>query len=151
MCSRITPAFCLDELQPALLPLGPRGLAALDRAGERRRQRALLVRYPDARVHDRERDDALAQIEQVTQEAKHYLAALKIDRQRLDEELEFYRGDRTKAPTALRERFEENEVSVRAQNKFIQSMDEDRQRLALRFANERAQLEPLWQTVAAKR
>jgi len=125
--------------------------AALDRAGERRRERALLVRYPDARVHDRERDDALAHIEQAAQVARHYLAALNVERQRLDEELEFYRGDRTKAPSALREKFEENETSVRAQTKFIQSMEEDRERLALRFANERVQLEPLWKAVAAKR
>lgn len=125
--------------------------AALDRAGERRRERALLVRYPEARVHDRERDDALAHIEQAAQVARHYLAALKIDRQRLDEELAFYRGDRTKAPAALREKFEDNEAGVRAQNKFIQSMEEDRQRLAMRFAKERTQLEPLWQAVAAKR
>ncbi|MDM0035722.1 DUF4124 domain-containing protein [Variovorax sp. J22P271] len=125
--------------------------AALDRAGERRRERALLVRYPDVRIHDRERDEALAQIEQAAQVAKHYLATLKVDRQGLDQELEFYRGDRTKAPAALREKFEENEAGFRAQSKFIQSMEEDRQRLALRFAKERTQLEPLWQAVAAKR
>lgn len=125
--------------------------AALDRAGERRRERALLVRYPDSRVHDRERDDALANIDQTAQVARQYLAALKIDRQRLDEELEFYRGDRAMAPAALREKLEENEAGVRAQSKFIQSMEEERHRLALRFAKERTQLEPLWQAVAAKR
>ncbi|MDM0085554.1 DUF4124 domain-containing protein [Variovorax sp. J31P179] len=125
--------------------------AALDRAGERRRERALLVRYPDARIHDRERDEALAQIEQAAQVARHYLATLELARQGLDQELEFYRGDRTKAPAALREKFEENETGVRVQSKFIQSMEEDRQRLALRFAKERTQLEALWQAVAAKR
>ena len=110
-----------------------------------------MWRYPDARVHDRERNDALAHVEQTTQVARHYLAVLMLDRQRLDEELEFYAGNHAKAPEALHQKFEENEGGIRAQNKFIQSMEEDRQRLALRFENERAQLEPLWRATAVTR
>lgn len=125
--------------------------AVAERAGERRRARALLVRYPAAPVHDRERDDALRHLEQAAQTARHYLLALRRDRQRLDEELQFYRGDRAKAPVALREALEDNEARIRAQSKFIQSMDEDRQRLVERFATERAQLEPLWRAAAANR
>ncbi|MGJ7505854.1 DUF4124 domain-containing protein [Variovorax sp. GT1P44] len=120
--------------------------AALLRSGERRRERALLVRYPDARIHDQERAEALAQIDQTTRVANDYLAALKVDRQRLDGELEFYRGDRALAPAVLRRKFDENEAAVRAQLRFIRQAEDDRQRLALRFAKERAQLEPLWRT-----
>ena len=125
--------------------------AAAQREGERRRERALLARYPDSRLHDRERAEALAQLDQATHLARDYLAALKRERQELDAELQFFRGDRAKAPAGLSRKFDENEEGVRAQNRFIQSRDEEKQRVALRFASERAQLEPLWRATSANR
>lgn len=123
----------------------------LERAGQRRRERALLVRYPDARIHEQTRADALAQIDQAMQLARSYLAALKMERHKLDEELEFYRGDRTKAPAVLDQKFEENDSGIRAQTQFIQSSEEERQRLIHRFDDERARLQPQWQARASRR
>lgn len=123
----------------------------LQRAGERRRERALLVRYPDARIHEQERADALAQIDQALQLARNYLAALKTERHKLDEELAFYRGDRAKAPAALDQKFDENDSGIQAQTRFIQSSEEERQRVIQRFESERAQLEPQWQARASRR
>ncbi|MDM0022655.1 DUF4124 domain-containing protein [Variovorax saccharolyticus] len=125
--------------------------AAAQRAGERRRERALLARYPNSRLHDQERADALAQLDQATHLARNYLAALNRERRQLDEELQFFRGDRAKAPAVLSRKFDENEENVRAQTRFIQSREEDQQRLAQRFASERAQLEPLWRASSASR
>ena len=61
---------------------------------ERRRERALLVRYPNATTHDRERVEALSQIDAVIQAAKKRLVELADDRKkRVDRRLRFPRFD----------------------------------------------------------
>ena len=58
---------------------------------ERRRERALLTRYPNREVHDRERAEALDQIAAVTQAATTRLAELTAQRAKLNDEMEFYK------------------------------------------------------------
>ena len=60
---------------------------------ERRRERALLVRYPNPAAHDRERAEALVQVDVVIQAAKKRLGELADDRKKVDDELEFYKKD----------------------------------------------------------
>jgi hypothetical protein len=120
---------------------------------ERRRERALLVRYPNPAAHDRERAEALVQIDVVIQAARKRLAELGEDRKRVDDELEFYKKDPAKAPDALRRRIEDIARSVAVQNRFIGEQEDEKKRVNARFDEERAKLAPLWaaNTAAAQK
>ena len=116
---------------------------------ERRRERALLVRYPNAAAHDRERAEALVQIDVVIQAARKRLGELAEDRKKVDDELEFYKKDPSKAPEAVRRKMEDNARSVAVQNRFIGEQEEEKKRLNARFDEEQARLKPLWASNAA--
>ena len=120
---------------------------------ERRRERALLVRYPNPAAHDRERAEALVQIDVVIQAARKRLAELGEDRKRVDDELEFYKKDPAKAPDALRRRVEDIARSVAVQNRFIGEQEDEKKRVNARFDEEQAKLAPLWaaNTAAAQK
>ena len=120
---------------------------------ERRRERALLVRYPNPAAHDRERAEALVQIDVVIQAARKRLAELGEDRKRVDDELEFYKKDPAKAPGALRRRTEDIARSVAVQNRFIGEREDEKKRVNARFDEEQAKLAPLWaaNTAAAQK
>lgn len=111
---------------------------------ERRRERALLVRYPSAAAHDRERNEALAQVDAVIQAAQKRIAELGEDRRKIDEELEFYKKDTSKAPGAVRRKLEDNTQSLAVQNRFVAEQEEEKKRVNARFDEERARLKPLW-------
>ena len=120
-----------------------------DRVEERRRERALLVRYPNPAAHDRERAEALVQVDVVIQAAKKRLGELADDRKKVDDELEFYKKDPSKAPDAVRRRLDDNARSVAVQNRFIGEQEEEKKRLNARFDEEQARLKPLWSANAA--
>ena len=111
---------------------------------ERRRERALLVRYPNATTHDRERVEALSQIDAVIQAAKKRLVELADDRKKIDEELEFYKQDTSKAPGAAGRRIGDNTQSVAVQNRFIAEQEDEKKRVNARFDEERGRLKTLW-------
>jgi len=111
---------------------------------ERRRERALLVRYPNAAAHDRERAEALVQIDVVIQAARKRLAELGDDRKRVDDELEFYKKDPAKAPDALRRRIDDIARSMAVQTRFIAEQEDEKKRVNARFDEEQAKLKPLW-------
>ena len=111
---------------------------------ERRRERALLVRYPNATAHNRERAEALAQVDAVTQAAKTRLDELSLERKKIDEEMEFYKSDRSRAPAALRRRLEDNAQRMTVQNRFVGEQEEEKRRVNSRFDDERIRLHQLW-------
>jgi len=111
---------------------------------ERRRSRALLVRYPTPAAHERERTEALAQIDAVIQAARKRVEELAQERARLGQELEFYGGDVARAPDSLRNQVEGVEQSTRVQQRFIADQQDEKRRVDARFADERAQLMKLW-------
>lgn len=113
-------------------------------AEEKRRERALLQRYPDRAAHDRERVAALAQIDEVIKTASSHTTQLAEQRKAIDAELEFYVKDPSKAPASLRRRVEENDRSVAAQKKFILDQDQEKKRINARFDEELAKLKQLW-------
>jgi len=119
-------------------------MAALRQTEERRRERALLVRYPSAAVHDRERADALSQIDAVIGAAKKRVAELGDERRKVDDELEFYKKDVSKAPASIRRQLDDNAQSLAVQNRFIGEQEEEKRRLNARFDEERGRLKLLW-------
>lgn len=112
---------------------------------ERRRDRALLARYPNKEVHDGERREALAQISVVIQAAKTRLTELTRQRVAIDEEMEFYKKDPAKAPAYVRRQQEENIQSQAVQKRFIDEQDAEIRRVNARFDDELTRLRQLWQ------
>ncbi|MEJ7688006.1 MAG: DUF4124 domain-containing protein [Variovorax sp.] len=125
------------------------GLQAARLNEERRRERALLIRYPNTTAHERERAEALVQIDAVIQAAQKRLGELADERKKTDDELEFYAKDVSKAPASLRRKVEDNAKSMAVQNRFINDQQEEKQRVNARFDEERARLKPLWGRNAA--
>ena len=159
-------ADCLDREQRAMSPSGVRrtiepSYTAREQAErderarqaafqasrlneERRRERALLMRYPSGATHERERAEAMLQIEGVIDAARKRLGELAKERQAVDDELEFYKKDVSKAPASLRRKLEDNDQSMAIQKRFIVAQDEERRRVNARFDEERSRLTPLW-------
>ncbi|APW41317.1 hypothetical protein [Rhodoferax saidenbachensis] len=117
-------------------------------AEEKRRARALLTRYPNKAVHDQERNEALTQIGVVIQAAKTRLTELARQRVGIDEEMEFYKKDPTKAPAYVRRQLEENNQSQTVQKRFIDEQEAEVRRVNNRFDDELVQLRQLWTTVS---
>lgn len=117
-------------------------------AEEKRRDRALLTRYPNKGVHDQERGEALVQIEAVTKAATTRLAELARQRVAIDEEMEFYKKDPTKAPAYLRRQLDENTQSQAVQKRFIGEQDAEAKRVNARFDDELVRLRQLWALMA---
>lgn len=111
---------------------------------ERRRERALLIRYPSREVHDQERAKALAQVADVVEAARKRIEALQLDRKKNTAELEFYQGDVNKAPPVLRRQIEHVRQNLESQDRFIQLQEGERQRINARFDEELARLRDLW-------
>ena len=111
---------------------------------EKRRDRALLLRYPKKSSHDQARGLALAQVDEVSRVAAKSLQELSEQRKLLGNELEFYKKDYSKAPAPLKRRLEENDTNVATQKRFIADQVTERQRVNQRFDNEFSKLRQLW-------
>jgi len=118
-------------------------------AEEKRRDRALLTRYPSKAVHDQERADALSQITVVIKAASNRLEELGKQRRSIDEEMEFYKKDPTKAPAYVRRQLEENTQSQAVQRRFIGEQEAEVKRVNERFDDELGRLKQLWAAAAA--
>lgn len=119
-------------------------LLAARQLEDRRRERALLMRYPNAAAHDHERAEALVQIDVVIKAAKTRLDELADDRRKIDDELEFYKSDPSKAPESVRRKAEDNDKSAAVQNRFIGDQQDEKKRVNARFDEEQVRLKPLW-------
>ncbi len=111
---------------------------------EKRRDRALLVRYPNKSVHDKERGVALAQIGVVKQAALTRVDELQRQRTAILEEMEFYKKDPSKAPPSVRRQVDEVANSLAVQARFIAEQDAEMKRVNARFDEEVLRLKPLW-------
>ena len=111
---------------------------------EKRRDRALLVRYPNRPVHDKERAVALAQIGVVRQAAVNRVDELQRQRTAVLDEMEFYKKDPNKAPASVRRQLEEVNASLAVQARFIAEQDAEVKRVTFRFEEELFRLKQLW-------
>ncbi len=160
-------AECMDRTQQELTPsgvvrrqIGPsltaheqaaqeekdkRAAEALEReAEEKRRDRALVLRYPSRAVHDQERVTALLQIDEVIKAASKRTTELAEQRKAITTEFEFYAKDPSKAPASLKRKRDENDASVTVQQHFIAEQQQEKKRVNQRFDEELARLKPLW-------
>jgi hypothetical protein len=118
-------------------------------AEEKRRDRALMIRYPTQASHDKERAEALGQIDEVVNAVNKRERALEQQRKEIDTEMEFYQRDPDKAPTWLRRKLEDNQQQVLVQKRFLEEQALEKKRINARFDEELVKLRQLWAGVAA--
>ena len=111
---------------------------------EKRRDKLLLIRFPNRAAHDAERADAMAQITVVTKAAAGRLVELGKQRKKLEDEMEFYKKDPSKAPIYLQRQVEDNTQSTAVQKRFLADQEEEVRRVNRRFDDELERLRPLW-------
>lgn len=116
---------------------------------EKRKERALLSRYPNESAHQRERVKALESVDVVEATIHKRIEELVKLRAALDEEMAFYAKDPGKAPNILKRRIKDNESLVAAQQAALKQQADERQRVSERFDAELAQLRKLWAEAAA--
>lgn len=114
---------------------------------DRRRDRALLSRYPDRAAHDRVRAETLAQLDQLIASAQSQLSVLMNERKKLDTELEFYRANPSKTPAALKRQHDANMASLATQQRLISDQVDEKKRVNARFDEELVRLKVLWTTM----
>ncbi|MDR3371633.1 DUF4124 domain-containing protein [Rhodoferax sp.] len=112
---------------------------------EKRRDRALLVRYPTQSVHEKERTEALGRISRVKQTAIAQVTDLLAQKAKLSDEMAFYEKDPSKAPPKLRRQMDEVNQTLAAQGRFMADKDAEAARVNARFDAEQLRLAPLWQ------
>lgn len=146
--ARVGPSLTAQE-QAELEKKEKRALEEKNRlAEEKRRDRALMTRYPNKGMHDAERNDALDQIRVVIRAASNRLDELTRQRKALDDEMEFYKSDPTRAPAYMRRQIDENTQSQSVQRRFISEQEQEIRRVNARFDDELARLRQLWPTAA---
>lgn len=116
---------------------------------EKRRDRALLIRYPNQAVHDKERQEALTQIDEVIAAVSKREIALVAQRKDVDQEMEFYQSDPAKAPMWLKRKAEDIEKQQSVQKRFLEEQAQEKTRINARFDEELVKLRQLWQGSAA--
>lgn len=111
---------------------------------EARRHRALAVRYPDKATHDVERMEAIAQVDEVSALARNRVDELRLERKKLDSEMEFYAKDPMRAPPQLRRQLAQNDEALAEQGRLLAVQEQEKRRVHQRFDTELALLRELW-------
>jgi hypothetical protein len=118
-------------------------------AEEKKRDRALLTRYPDRAAHDKERAEALIPVEEALKASAKRAQELVEQRKAINADLEFYKATPGRAPASLKRRLDENDSSVAEQKRFMTEQEAEKKRVNLRFDEELAKLRPFWGVPAA--
>jgi hypothetical protein len=116
---------------------------------EKKRDRALLLRYPNPSAHQKERAEALAQVNVVKQAALIQTKDLLEQRTKLADEMAFYQKDPSKAPPKLQHQFNEVNQALATQGRFLADKDGETVRINAKFDAELVRLMPLWRLSAA--
>jgi hypothetical protein len=118
-------------------------------AEDKKRDRALLTRYPDRPAHDKERLAALSLVDETIAVARKSTGELVALRKRLETEMEFYLKDPSRVPAKLKRQLEENEQHIEAQRRFVANQESEKRRINARFDEELAKLKQVWAQRAA--
>ena len=123
--------------------------ARLRESEEKRRDRALLLRYPNMAAHDKERALAVAQINALFEVAQARTKELATQRAGINTDFEFYQKDPSKAPAALVRRRDENDGNMAEQKRYMAEQTLEKQRVNARFDSELVKLKQLWAAASA--
>jgi len=111
---------------------------------ERRRNRALLARYPDQAAHEQQRHGTLVQLDELIATVRDREGELERERQAIDAELASYQHEPARTPLWLRSKQQENERQRLAQADYLADQLRERQRVSARFDAELQRLRQLW-------
>jgi hypothetical protein len=111
---------------------------------ERRRDRALLSRYPNPAKHHEERAQQLAQIDTVIASIQLRNQDLVKQRAELMLEMEFYQSNPSQAPASLKRRLDDNRQQQDGQKRLEAAQAQEKQRINARFDEEMTRLRQLW-------
>jgi hypothetical protein len=111
---------------------------------EKRRDRALLIRYPNQSIHDKERLEAQAQVGVVRRAVESRMEELLRQQAALTTEFEFYAKEPSKAPRSLQRQSEDMTQSLIVQRRFVSDLDAETRRINARFDEELVRLKQLW-------
>lgn len=118
---------------------------AADRAQQQdaiRRDRNLMVRFPNEAVHNKARAAALDDVRTAVQLSEKRIASLTADRKPLMDEAEFYVGKTL--PLKLKQQLDANDAATEAQRSLIQNQQSEIGRINALFDTELARLKKLW-------
>jgi len=119
--------------------------AAADRLAQQdaiRRDRTLMLRYPNEAAHQRARNAALDDSSKATRLSEHRIKDLTAERKPLADEAEFYKG--RPLPGKLKQALDANDASIEAQQQLIENQKSESVRINARFDAELARLKKLW-------
>ena len=142
--ARVGPALTAPEIAAQEAKARQEQEAKALQVEERRRDRALVLRYPNRQLHDQERAEAIKQIGAVKAAAITRAVELMRQRKLIDDEMEFYKKDPSKAPATLRRQSQDVQDSLAVQGRFLAAQDAEITRVNARFDEELARLTQLW-------
>lgn len=119
--------------------------AAVERAQQQdaiRRDRNLMVRFPNEAAHNKARAAALDDVRNAVQLSEKRIAALAADRKPLMDEAEFYAGKQL--PLKLKQQLDANDAATEAQRSLIQNQQAEIVRINALYDTELARLKKLW-------
>ena len=145
-----------DGSQRSTLPpfLSPEERAAKEAADRRataervaqqdavRRDRTLMLRYPNEAAHLRARNAALDDANKAMRLSERRIKDLTVERKPLLDEAEFYKG--RPPPAKLKQALDANDAGVEAQQVLIENQKAELVRINARFDAELARLKKLW-------
>jgi hypothetical protein len=141
---KIGPTLTATELAAQEVKSRQLDEARIRASEEKRRQFALLTRYPTQSEHDKERAAAMARIDASKASANKRLRELDAQRKALDAELEFYRAAPAKMPAKLKHALTELERQTLAQHQSLADQELEKARVNSRFDEELGRLKVLW-------
>jgi len=119
--------------------------AASERAQQQdaiRRDRNLMVRFPNEAAHNKARAAALDDVRAAVQLSEKRIAVLTADRKPLMDEAEFYVGKQL--PLKLKQQLDANDAAAEAQRSLIQNQQSEIGRINSLYDTELARLKKLW-------
>lgn len=112
---------------------------------QRRRDRVLLIRYPNQAVHAQESRKHLAQFDDLLRVARQRLEEMQQQYAGLTRDMQPWAADTSQAPQHLREVWEQASSAIAEQERLIATTEAARQQQRLRLDEELHRLQHLWQ------
>ncbi|WP_294639398.1 DUF4124 domain-containing protein [uncultured Aquabacterium sp.] len=107
-----------------------------------RRDRNLMLRYPNEAAHQRAREAALDDLRKAIASSERQVAQLQDERKGLQAETEFYKGKRL--PPKLKSQLDANEAQQQAQRDIILNQQAEMGRINAFYDTELTRLRKLW-------
>lgn len=146
---RIAPALTEAEMAQRLEERRLQQSQAQRILEQRRRDAALLSRYPNPSSHEAQRQQSLEQFEELQLAGEKRLLELKALHAEQAKELDFYANDPSRIPARLQTAMEAAQRTEQEQQRFIDRQITEKQRVQQRFDAELERLRPLWDSQKA--